>query len=143
MKKVCYLLLAVLMILPLLASCGGAEGTPVEVANVKIIIYKNAYTGATGETPTLDKSLGEVISSDPITATVEEGVALTVKHVVDAYANNIDGAAVYDADNNIYTKLAGLTAEDGFFWNYYVNGKEASLSTEIQATDTIEIVFEK
>ncbi len=145
MKRVLFLMLAVLMLLPMVAACGSSrEGTPVEVANVKVISYKDAYTqAATGEAAQLDKTLGTVLYEGPITAYLAEGESLTLKHVVDSYALDIDGNAIYDEDNARYTKLADLGAADGFFWNYYVNAKESGLGNAIQATDAIEIVFEK
>jgi len=145
MKKIAYFLLAVVMVLPLLVSCGGdAETTSVEVPNVTIVSYANAYSEtATGENPVRDESLATQIYSGSLTAKVAEGATLTVKDVVDAYANDLDGGAVYDATKNVYQKLADLSEGNGFFWNYKVNGADAGLSTEIQATDTILIVYEK
>lgn len=145
MKRVCYLLLAVLMILPMIVACGNSrEGTPVEVANVKVISYKDAYTeAATGAPAQLDKTLAAEVYAGPITAYVAEGASLLLKDVVDGYALDIDGSAVYDESTDRYTKMADLAAADGFFWNYYVNGNECGLNTPIQPTDAIEIVFEK
>jgi hypothetical protein len=114
------------------------------VANVKVISYKDAYTeAATGAPAQLDKTLAAEVYAGPITAYVAEGASLLLKDVVDGYALDIDGSAVYDESTERYTKMADLAAADGFFWNYYVNGNECGLNTPIQPTDAIEIVFEK
>ena len=85
MKRVCYLLLAVLMLLPMMASCGSQrEGTPVEVAKVKVVSYKDAYAeAATGAAAQKDESLAQVIYEGAVTAYLQEGEALTLYHVVE------------------------------------------------------------
>ncbi len=138
MKRVIYLLVAVLMILPMIVSCGSQQkGTPTEVANVKVL----SMYSADAENNVAEEA--SVLYEGAVTAYVEEGAALTLQNVVDAYANDIDGDAFYDEDTHAYTKLAGLVSGNGWFWNYTVNGKEVGLDTEIQATDTIQIVYEK
>ncbi len=138
MKRVLFFLVAVLMILPMIVSCGSQQkGTPTEVANVKVLsMYSADAEGNVAEE-------AATIYEGAITAYVAEGAALTLKNVVDAYANDIDGDAFYDEDTHMYTKLAGLSANAGWFWNYTVNGKEVGLNTEIKATDSIEIIYQK
>ena len=128
MKKLFCLLLVVLMIVPVFASCGGkTEGTEIEVANVKVYRYTDATATATTE-----------LYSGPITAFVEEGATLTMKDVVLGYDVN----AVYDEDTSRFIKISGLSADAEWFWNYQVNGNAQSLAQSIQATDTIEIIYE-
>jgi hypothetical protein len=144
MKKIAYLVLALVMLLPMIVACGGGGGTLVEVKNVVIVSYKDAYSEtATGDKPVPDETLKAEIYSGALKVTVEEGKTLTVKDVVDAYANDIDGAAVYDEDTNTYKKLADLSEGNGWFWNYKVNGVDASLNTEIKVEDAIIISYEK
>ena len=132
-----YVLIAVLMILPLIVSCGGQKGTPTEVANVKVLsMYSaDAENNVAAEAAVIYEGL--------VTAYVAEGATLTLKDVVDAYANDIDGDAFYDEDTHMYTKLAGLAAQGEWFWNYTVNGKEVGLNVEIQPTDAIQIIYQK
>lgn len=138
MKRMLYFLVAVLMILPMIVSCGSQKkGTPTEVANVKVLSMYSA------DAENNEAEEASVIYEGGVTAYVEEGAALTLKNVVDAYANDIDGDAFYDEDTHMYTKLAGLSASGEWFWNYIVNGQEAGLTTEIKATDTIQIVYQK
>ena len=128
MKKLLCVMLAVLMIVPLLVSCGNkADGSEIEVANVKVYRYNDTTATETTE-----------IYSGPITAVVEEGAVLTVKDVVLGFDVN----AVYDEDTSRFTKINELPADAEWFWNYQVNGAPKSLATEIQATDSIEIIYE-
>ena len=138
MKRIIYFLVAVLMILPMIVSCGSQQkGTPTEVANVKVLSMYSA------DAENNEAAEASVLYEGAVTAYVKEGVALTLQNVVDAYANDIDGNAFYDEDTHTYTKLAGLAAGNGWFWNYTVNGREVGLDIEIKATDTIEIKYEK
>ena len=145
MKRICYLLLAVLMLLPMMVACGSQrEGTPVEVANVKVISYKDAYTeAATGEAGQKDEALAAVNYEGAVTAYLAEGETLTLYHVVEAYVYDQNSDSVYDEANARYTKIDGLAVGEVFFWNYYVNGKESGLGTAVTAEDTIEIIYEK
>ncbi len=128
MKKLFCLLLAVLMIVPMFAACGGkTEGSEIEVANVKVYRYTDATATATTE-----------LYSGPITAFVEEGATLTIKDIVLGYDVN----AVYDEDTSRFIKIGGLSADAEWFWNYLVNGNAQSLAQPVDATATIEIVFE-
>lgn len=148
MKKLMYLFLAVLMVLPLMASCGTTlEGTPVEFANVTVVSYQLAYSEPeTGETEVVDPEMAVQLDAQIVVVYVPEeepDKAITVKDVVDAYARDFDGSQVYDEELNRYTKLKDLGVTDEFFWNYYVNGVPASLSTQVKNTDKIEIRYEK
>jgi hypothetical protein len=139
MKKMMFVVLAVLMILPVIVSCGSApEGNPVAVADFQVVSYADAYA----EDGTKSEDLAVSLHSGEVTAYVPEGVAMTVKHVIEGYIydNGID--ASFNETLNRYDSLAGYSA-DVFFWNYYVNGREATLATEVQATDSIKIVYEK
>lgn len=137
MKRMMFLILAVLMILPMAVSCGGDKGTPTEVASVKVVSMYSA--DAENNVATEPATIYE----GAVTAYVAEGAILTVKDVVDAYANDIDGDAFYDEGKHMYTKLAGLAASGEWFWNYKVNGKEVGLDTEIKPEDTIELIYQK
>lgn len=146
MKRMMYVIIAVLMILPLIVSCGSKhEGTPTEVADVKVLSMYSAEGSDENATAVVDGNAdtATAIYEGAVTAYVAEGATLTLKDVVDAYANDIDGDAFYDEDTYMYTKLAGLTANGDWFWNYKVNGKEVGLNTEIKATDSIEIIYQK
>ncbi len=150
MKKLSYLLLAALLLLPMMASCSTQQGTPVEFAEVKVVSYEFAYsepeTDAEEATPVLDPELAVVLDTQTVTVYVPEeepDKAITVKDVVDAYTRDFDGSQVYDEDANRFTKIKDVSAGNGFFWNYYVNGAEASLSTTVKNTDKIEIRYEK
>lgn len=138
MKRIVFLALAVLLILPMIASCGSApEGNPVSVSNVTVVSYQDAYAedGTRGE--------GVEIYSGMVTAYVPEGETLTLKHVVEGYVYDNDVDAVLNDAGTMYESLAGYTNGDGFFWNYKVNGKEVSLSQPVKESDVIELVFEK
>jgi len=147
MKKLAMVLLAVLLVLPLAVSCGGGEeGTKIVMENVTLVSYANAYSTQTvtgTEPPVKDESLKSEIYSGPITAIVPEGATLCVKHIVDGYARDLDGAAVYDKASNTYVKLADLSEGNGFAWLYYVNGADAGLGTEVREGDTVIISYEK
>ena len=147
MKKFAMVLLAVLLVLPLAVSCGGGEeGTKVVLNNVTLVSYANAYPAqtATGEEiPAKDESLKTEIYAGPVTAVVPEGATLCVKHIVDGYARDLDGGAVYDEASNTYVKLADLSEGNGFAWLYYVNGADAGLGTEVKEGDTVIISYER
>lgn len=145
MKKLLFVVLAIVLVLPMIVSCANTpDGEPVEITNVKVISYQNAYPEAeTGAVAKPDKSLATELYSGTVTAYVVEGEKLTLKDVVDGYARDLDGSAVYDESTARYTKINDLAALDGWFWNYYVNGSESSLTAEVKAGDAIEIVFEK
>ena len=143
MKKTICLVLTVLFLLPMVFSCGSApEGTPVEIPDVKVTSYQNAYTEKDDGTKTLDRTLGTVIYSGTVTAYVAEGNKLSLKDVVDGYVRDLDDGAVYDETTQRYTKIASLSADEGGFWTYYVNGRESGLHTAVKPTDAIEIAFE-
>ncbi len=127
MKKLFCVLLAVLMIVPMFVACGGAEGTQIEVANVKVYRYNDATATET-----------TLLYEGPITATVAEGATLTVKDVVLGF----DASAVYDEDTSRFIKINNLPADAEWFWNYQVNGAPMGLAQEIQATDSIELIYE-
>ncbi len=138
MKRLMFVVLAVLMILPVIVSCSSApEGNPVAVANVKVITYQDAYAedGTKGE--------GVVLHEGEVTAYVPEGATMTLKDVIAGYVYDKGVDAVMNEAGTMYESLAGYANGNGFFWNYKVNGKEVSLATPVQATDTIEVVFEK
>ena len=138
MKRMMFLVLAILMILPVVVSCGSApEGNPVAVSNVTVVSYQDAYAedGTRGE--------GVEIYNGLVTAYVPEGETMTLKHVVEGYVYDNDVDAVLNDAGTMYESLAGYANGDGFFWNYYVNGKEVSLSQAVKETDVIELVFEK
>ena len=138
MKKLMFVILAVLMILPVVVSCSSApEGNPVAVSNFKVVTYQDAYAedGTKGE--------GAVIYEGEVTAYVAEGATMTLKDVIAGYVYDKGVDAVTNEAGTMYESLAGYANGNGFFWNYKVNGKEVSLATAVQATDTIEIVFEK
>lgn len=143
MKKLFCLVLTVLFLIPMAVSCGSEpEGNPVEIPDVKVISFADAYTEKDDGTKVLDRTLGTIIYSGTVTAYVAEGKTLTLKDVVDGYARDLDNSAVYDETTQRYTTIASLSVEEGGFWNYYVNGRETSLHTAVKATDAIEIAFE-
>lgn len=140
MKKFMFVVLAVLMILPVIASCSSApEGNPVSVASFQVVTYSEAYA----EDGTKDESLAVELYNGTATAYVPEGETLTLKHVIEGYIydNGID--AVTNDAGTMYESFSGYANGNGFFWNYYVNGKEASLSAEITAEDVIKVVYEQ
>ena len=140
MKKFMFVVLAVLMILPMIASCSSApEGNPVAVANFQVVTYSEAYA----EDGTKDESLAVELYSGTATAYVPEGETMTLKHVIEGYIydNGID--AVTNDAGTMYESFSGYANANGFFWNYYVNGKEASLSAEVTAEDVIKVVYEQ
>ncbi len=140
MKKVLYVVLAVLMILPVLASCSSApEGNPVAVADFQVVSYADAYSAEGAK----DENLAVTLHNGEVTAYVPEGAAMTLKDVVEGYIYDNGVDAVTNEAGTIYESLAGYQSGNGFFWNFYVNGREASLATEVQPTDSIKVVYEK
>ena len=140
MKKVMYVVLAVLMILPVIVSCSSApEGNPVTVNNFQVISYESAFDEAGNK----DESLAVSLFSGVATAYVPEGETMTLKHVMEGfiYDNGVD--SVLNDAGTMYESFYGYAGGNGFFWNYYVNGQEASLSTEVKPEDTIKVVYEK
>ena len=140
MKKFMFVVLAILMVLPVVVSCSSApEGNPVEVADFKIISYADAYA----EDGTKDEELAVELYAGSAIAYVPEGTAMTVKHLIDGYIydNGVDAAE--NSGGTMYESFSGYASGNGFFWNIYVNGKEARLSTEIKAEDSIKMVYEK
>ncbi len=141
MKKVLYVLLAVMMVLPMIVSCSSApEGEPVAFANVEVVIYDaTAYA----EDGTRDDAAGIPLHKGEVTAYAADVNAVTLKEVIAGYTydNGID--YMMNEHGTMYESLAGYAADGTFFWNYYVNGKECSLSTVVKPADTIKIVFEK
>ncbi len=140
MKKLMYVVLAVLMILPVIASCSSApEGNPVAVNDFQVISYADAYDEAGAKSEDLAVSL----YSGAATAYVPEGETMTLKHVIEGYIYDNGVDAVSNDAGTMYESFSGYANGNGFFWNYYVNGKEASLSTEVKAEDAIKVVYEK
>ena len=140
MKKVMYIVLAVLMILPVLASCGSApEGNPVAVNDFQVITYADAYA----EDGTKSEDLAISLYSGSATAYVPEGETMTLKHVIEGYIYDNGVDAVANDAGTMYESFSGYAIGNGFFWNYYVNGKEASLSVEVKPEDVIKVVYEK
>ena len=142
MKKVMYVVLAVLMILPVLASCGSApEGNPVAVNDFQVITYADAYA----EDGTKSEDLAISLYSGVATAYVPEGETMTLKHVIEGYIYDNGVDAVSNDAGTMYESFSGYANDpaNGFFWNYYVNGKEASLSVEVKPEDVIKVVYEK
>ena len=141
MKKVLYVLLAVMMVLPMIVSCSSApEGEPVAFSNVEVVIFDaTAYA----EDGTRDDTFGIQLHKGEVTAYAADVNAVTLKEVIAGYTydNGID--YVLNEYGTMYESLAGYAGDGTFFWNYYVNGKECSLSTVVAPTDTIKIVFEK
>lgn len=140
MKKVMYVVLAVLMILPVLASCGSApKGNPVAVNDFQVITYADAYA----EDGTKSEDLAISLYSGVATAYVPEGETMTLKHVIEGYIYDNGVDAVSNDAGTMYESFSGYANGNGFFWNYYVNGKEASLSIEVKPEDVIKVVYEK
>ena len=140
MKKVMYVVLAVLMILPVLASCSSApEGNPVAVNDFQVITYADAYA----EDGTKSEDLAISLYSGAATAYVPEGETMTLKHVIEGYIYDNGVDAVTNDAGTMYESFSGYATGNGFFWNYYVNGKEASLSAEVKPEDVIKVVYEK
>ena len=140
MKKLLYLALAVLMILPLTVACGSApEGDPVAVADFSVISYSDAY----GDGAVKDEAMAIELYKGEVTAYVVEGNDMTLKDVIEGYVYDKGVDASTNEAGTIYESLAGYTADGTFFWNFYVNGKEASLSAKVQPTDSIKVCFEK
>lgn len=140
MKKVMYVVLAVLMILPVLASCSSApEGNPVAVNDFQVITYADAYA----EDGTKSEDLAISLYSGVATAYVPEGETMTLKHVIEGYIYDNGVDAVSNDAGTMYESFSGYANGNGFFWNYYVNGKEASLSVEVKPEDVIKVVYEK
>jgi hypothetical protein len=140
MKKVLYVLLAVMMVLPMIVSCSSApEGEPVAFANVEVV----AFDAAAYADGTRDDSLGVQIHTGEVTAYAADVNAVTLKEVIEGYTYDKQIDSVMNEYGTMYESLAGYAADGTFFWNYYVNGKECSLSTVVKPSDTIKIVFEK
>ena len=140
MKNLMYLALAVLMILPLVVACSSApEGDPIAVADFTVISYVDAY----GDGAVKDEALGYEIYKGEVTAYVVAGETMTLKDVIEGYIYDKGVDATTNEAGTIYESLAGYTADGTFFWNFYVNGKEASLSAQVQPTDSIKVVYEK
>jgi len=140
MKKLMYVVLAVLMILPVLASCGSApEGEPVAISNFQVVSYADAYA----EDGTKDEELAVELYNGAATAYVPEGQTVTLKLVLEGYIYDNGVDAVANDAGTMYESFSGYANGNGFFWNYYVNGKEASLSAEVKPEDTIKVVYEK
>lgn len=139
MKRVLFFIVAVLMILPMIVSCGEEkkEGKLVDVPNVKVLSLYSA--DAEGNVA----AQASEIYKGTVTAYVEADATLILKDVVDAYARDINTDAYYDEDNRMYTKFAGLSAGSDWFWNYIVNGEEVGLDFEVKVGDSIEIIFQK
>ncbi len=134
-----FVVLAVLMILPVIASCSSApEGNPVAVNNFQIVTYSEAYA----EDGTKDESLAVELYNGVATAYVPEGETMTLKHVIEGYIYD-NGVDAVTNDQGMYESFSGYANGNGFFWNYYVNGKETGLSAEVKAEDTIKVVYEK
>lgn len=140
MKKVLFVALAVLMILPVIVSCSSApEGNPVSVGDFQVVSYADAFDEAGNKSEDLAVSL----YNGAATAYVPEGETMTLKHVIEGYIYDNGVDAVTNDAGTMYESLAGYANGNGFFWNYYVNGKEASLSAEVKAEDSIKVVYEK
>ena len=140
MKKLMYVVLAVLMILPVIASCSSApEGTPVAVNDFQVISYADAFA----EDGTKDESLAVSLYSGAATAYVPEGETMTLKHVIEGYIydNGID--AVTNDAGTMYESFSGYANGNGFFWNYYVNNAEAGFGTAVPEGAKVEIRYEK
>ena len=139
MKKFLLVVLAVLMILPLAVSCAKEEKqeevktTPQEMQNLVILDYSKAYN----EDGTIDETKVEKINEGPFTIAVPEGQKPTIKDVVDNY----------DPDREVHETLlpdfADIKGNEEFAWAVYVNGDEASMTTEFELTDEVKFVFEK
>ena len=140
MKKILFLALAVLMILPLVVACSSApEGNPIAVADFSVISYSTAYD----EAGIKDEAMAVEIYKGEVTAYVAEGATMTLKDVIEGYIYDKGVDASTNSAGTIYESLAGYAADGTFFWNFYVNGREASLSAQVQPTDSIKVVFEK
>lgn len=142
MKKVLYVLLAVMMVLPMIVSCSSApEGEPVVFSNVEVLVFDaTAYA----EDGTRDDSLAIPIhQGEDVTAYAADTNAVTLKEVIAGYTYDKQVDYAMNEHGTMYESLAGYAADSTFFWNYYVNGKESSLSTVVKPEDVIKIVYEK
>ena len=140
MKKLMFVVLAILMILPVIASCSSApEGNPVMVEKFQIISYADAFDAEGNK----DEELAVELYNGVATAYVPEGETMTLKHVIEGYIYDNGVDAVANDAGTMYESFSGYANANGFFWNYYVNGKEASLSAEVTANDEIKVVYEK
>lgn len=127
MKKMLCLMLAVLMIVPMIVSCGKSDGNEVEYPNVKVFRYNDTTATATTE-----------ISSTPIMVAANEEGKVTLKEVVLSF----DPAAYYEESTSRFVKISEFSADGEWFWNFQVNGAPANLATEVKPEDAIEIIYE-
>ncbi len=145
MKKMIMVILSVVLLLPLIASCGSSvpQGDPVAVKNVKVVSYANAYEEAT-ETgkPPVRSGEAEILYEGPVNAYVVEGEQMTLGDLMAGYAYEIDATAYKDG-NDIYVKINDLSANDEFYWDMYVDGNPAGLSQPITPDSVIEIRYQR
>ena len=143
--RIAALLLALAMLLPFAVACGSTqEGTPNSFSNVTITsTYDPSAEESTEEGAEPEEYEETIFSGEVIVYTETETAEITVLDLLRAYADAQNENLVYDSGTARVTKIGELGAGGGYFWNYVVNGADASLNTVIKGDDEIQIIFTK
>ena len=142
-SKIFALVLAIMMILPFIASCGQEKKT-VSFPNVTIL---NAYEEKQEETQTKEaseqakekKDPEEMFSGEVAVPVDDESAAITVEQVIKAFENDENEEVVIEGNKLI--KIGEVSRGGGYYWDIRVNGQSAGLGTEVKAEDEIVFIF--
>lgn len=136
------LCLALVMALCVFAGCSKSQsGDPYSFADVTVVsLVDPDQEEATAEDASSDYK--EELFAGEVVVYSETGT-ITLKDVILAYcdAQNVDYS--YDESKNQFTKIAGLSANGGKFWNFSVNGSDSKLAAEVKPEDKIVLSYTK
>lgn len=137
MKKIKVLALcaAVMMLLPLIVSCGSAKsGTPNTFSNVTVVVRYD---------PAAEEEVEDVLYQGEVVVYADDASSITLLDVIRAYCDDKNVGYYYDEAKNMITKIDEYSAGNGVYWLYTVDGADAKLSQTVKTDSAIEIFYSK
>ena len=148
------LVLAVMLVVPMIASCGGTQekGDPytfVVTAISKVPLDdQNNVIVSTEETEEDYEQVLRPATNVPLYREAPadgSAVQITLGEVIEKYVDQTNNDFVFDDATRMYTKLEGVSrqASVGTSWDIQVDGTSTALSTVVSTSAEITLVYGK
>ncbi len=158
MKKfrILFLALALVMIVPMIAACGGTQetGDPYTFTVTAITTVElddqNNVVESTVEADPDDPYEARIDGPTSVTVYREKpadsnAVVITLGDVIAKYMEQTNNDYYFDEAQNRYTKIFGINVQKsaGTFWDFLVDGNSAPLTTPVTTDSEITLVYGK
>ncbi len=158
MKKfrILFLALALVMIVPMIAACGGTQETgdpytfTVTAISTAELDDQNNVIESTVEADPDDPYEQRIDGPTSVTVYREKpadgsAVQITLGDVIAKYMEQTNNDYYFDEAQNRYTKIFGISGQKsvGTFWDFLVDGNSAALTTPVTTDSEITLVYGK